>query len=499
MKTPDYSRLNPELCGGFRQKAADIGGGLATAATCAEGRGRARTEIPGKSFPGRFGARWSVFCFLVLLAGCVTQRIVWSPDGKQAAVIAGDDLYLCDPEGNLSSRLLSQVSIVAWFRDSRRLAIARGESCTNWIQLAAALSPQTIESIRRSGAELLSKLQSGDPNEILAAENRTGEKELVAARLLFLRDEDHGAALKLLKDAPQLKDLKANLSTLVVARVDNGHLEVGPVLAAEIGNIEEVRVSPNAAAIAYTVSPGEVTRLSVVDVNGGQPARVVATPAAVYPDWSPDGNSLVYITAANTNSGAADVTLAVLARRRVVNENGRVEIHGTQDELAGLLFNGLARVRCLRDGRILFASEEWRLPVTTNDLPQRQQLFALDPERQSTLTRLVPHGTQEQLPASLAYFEVSPDEKRVAVGGDKSMVAVFTLASGNVELVQAGTDTDLKSIPCWRSATELCYIAVQTANTNQHRADVALWQDGKTRLISQRWPESVRKGLLDQN
>jgi hypothetical protein len=186
-----------------------------------------------------------------------------------------------------------------------------------------------------------------------------------------------------------------------------------------------------------------------------------------------------------------------LTRRRVLNERGQVEIQNAKDDLAGLLFNDQARVRCLRDGRILFASEEWRLPVTTNDLPQRQQLFALDPERQSTLTPLVPRGTQEMLPAGLSYFEVSPDEKRVAVGGDKSRVAVFTLASGNVELLQDATDTDLKSIPCWRSASELCFIAIQSANTNQHKAEVALWQNGKTRFISRTWPEPARKGLLE--
>ena len=136
------------------------------------------------------------------------------------------------------------------------------------------------------------------------------------------------------------------------------------------------------------------------------------------------------------------------------------------------------------------------MPVTTNDLPQRQQLFALDPERQSTLTRLVPRGSEEQLPENLSDFEVSPDGKRVVVGGSKSQVAVLTLASGNVEVVQPGGDTDLKSIPCWRSATELCYVAVPTGSTNQP-SEVALWQNGKIRILSGHWPERVRKGLLE--
>jgi Tol biopolymer transport system component len=356
------------------------------------------------------------------------------------------------------------------------------------------LDSQTAESLRREAVELLGRLQAGDPQTVLEAEKHSGEKELVAARLLCLRAEHADAAVKLLKGAEPAA--RVQLSTLVVAQVDNGKLNAGPVLATEIGSIEDIRVSPKGTAIAFTASAGKGAHLSVCAVNGGQVPRVVAPHAAVYPDWSPDGNSLVYIAPASTNA-TDDLMLAILTRRSVLNERGQVEIQGAKEELAGLMFNDQSRVRCLRDGRILFASEEWRLPVTTNDLPQRQQLFAIDPERQSTLSRLVPRGTEEMLPASLACFEVSPDEKRVAVGGDKSMVAVLTLASGNVEILQAGTDTDLKSIPCWRSATELCYIAVQTAATNQHKADVALWQDGKTRVISQRWPEAVRKGLLD--
>jgi hypothetical protein len=106
------------------------------------------------------------------------------------------------------------------------------------------------------------------------------------------------------------------------------------------------------------------------------------------------------------------------------------------------------------------------------------------------------------LPANLSHFEVSPDEKRIAVCGDKSNVAVFTLANGNVEVVQEPADNDAKSpdtksIPCWRSATELCFIAIQNSNTNQPKADVGLWENGKTRLISRSWPAAARKGLLD--
>jgi len=443
-----------------------------------------------------FANKILVAAALLALAGCSSQRIVWSPDGKQAAVLCDDGLYLCDAEGKISGLLLPEVAAVSWFQDSRRLAVNRNQTCTNWQALAAVLSPQKLEDVKRAATELLAKLQPGNRDQVLKAEGGSNER-LFSARLLYLRDEGGDAALKLLEGAKQFEHPKVDVSTLAVAQVNNGILDVGPILASEIRDIGEIRVSPNSAAIAYTTEDG----LFVVAAGGGEPGRRLAETVAAYPDWSPDGNSLVYITTANTNSGD-DIKLGVLTRRRVLNESGQVEIQSNRVDLAGLVFNDQSRVRCLRDGRILFASEEWRLPVTTNDLPQRQQLFALDPERQSTLTPLVPRGTQEMLPANLSHFEVSPDEKRIAVCGDKSNVAVFTLASGNVEVVQEPADNDAKSpdtksIPCWRSATELCYIAIQNSNTNQPKADVGLWENGKTRLISRSWPAAARKGLLD--
>jgi dipeptidyl aminopeptidase/acylaminoacyl peptidase len=450
-----------------------------------------KTQTRSQRLRARFGATMMASVLFLVLAGCVTQRIVWSPDGKQAAVLTDAGLYLCDGDGTLSGLLLPDVAGVAWFKDSKRLAVARTQSCTNWQGLAAALSPHGREDVKRGAAGLLAKLQNGSRDQVLEAE-REAEKKQLPARLLYLRDEGGGDALKLLAGAKELKGLKADVITLAVAQVSNRAVNVGPILAGEIGDAMEIRISPNGAAIAYTTEDG----LSVVEAGGPEPGWLVAGKAAAYPDWSPDGNSLVYITTESTNS-AGGVELGVLTRQRVLDDSGRLKIESAKEELAGVLFDGSARVRCLRDGRILFASEEWRLPVTTNDLPQRQQLFALDPERQSTLTALVPHSTHEMLPANLSYFEVSPDEKRVAIGGDKGRVAVFTLATGNVDLVQDATDADLKSIPCWRSASELCYIAIPGAGTDSHKAEVALWENGKTRILSRSWPETARKGLLE--
>ncbi len=443
-----------------------------------------------------------LFSAVLVLAGCfATERIVWSPDGKRAAVLAEDGLYLCDPAGKLSGPFLSNVAAVAWFADSQRLAIAQNVTFTNWSTLAAALPADTRDALRREAAELLKKFQTDGAGDYLKGEAEPTKHPKSAALLLCLRDEQGEAVRNALKaDASKLQQLETVLCTLMVARVSEDHVEPGPVLARDFGMIWNIRIAPGGAAIAGTFIPGDIEkappRLVVLGSGGPEPMRNVDDAVALYPDWSPDGKSLVYIRAANTNS-SEDVVLASLTRRRVVNERGQIEVAKEREDLAGLVFNNEARVRCLRDGRILFASEEWRLPATTADLPQRQQLFALDPERQATLTPLVPLSTRETLPQGLSYFEVSPDEKRVAFAADKSVVAVFTLADGKVDVVQEDKGSDLKMLPTWRSATELCYVAVHAVGTNETRSEIALWQKGKTNVLSRDWPENVRKGLLE--
>src|SRR5664280_1224289 len=441
-------------------------------------------------------AFWFFPAVLLVIAGCVSQRIIWAPDGKQAAVIADDGLYLCDAQGKLSALLAPRATRAAWFKDSRRLAFVRVDRCTNWNGVASLLKPQVLDSIRQDAAGLAAKFRSRPVKEVVEAEKTEVGKDILAVRMLYLRDQSQEADLKSMRADAEWREIEADISTLVVATVGEGTLQAGPGIATEIGSVEDVRVSPTGAGIAFTVPAGRGARLLVCGADAGTPARVITSHCAEYPDWSADGNSLVYIAAANTNS-TDDLPLAVLTRRQVFDGGVQWAAKPAQDELAGLVFNDHTRVRCLRDGRIIFSSEEWRLPVTTNDLPQRQQLFALDPERQSTLTSLVPRGTQEMLPPSLSTFEVSPDDTRVAFGGDKGMVAVLTLASGNVEVLQNSSDAGLKSVPSWHSATELCYIGAQESKTNTIKWEVMLAGNGKTNVISRQWPDTVRKGFLD--
>ena len=450
-------------------------------------------------------AAFLLLAFLLVLTGCFeTQRVFWSPDGKQAVVLGGDDglLYLSDAQGNLSDQLLSNVETVAWFSDSRRLVLAREESYTNWSAISAVLLPEQRDTVRSLAERLLSQLESGKTLDQIGQDAKESDHPYLEACALYVRDEFPERLANALKNTTNnLDQVKAGLACLQTVRVDDRTIVPGPVLAREFSGVWNIRIAPNDQAIAYTTMEDEldVLALSVVPANGDQPAQLVDVFVSAYPDWTPDSQSLFYIRSASEHDSQKDLELASIVRRRVVDTNGAVNISNDTVEPAGLLFNPLAKVRCLRDGRIIFAAAELHLPATTDDMPQREQFFALDPQRQATLTPLVPRGNIGSLPESLAWFEVSPDEKQIVVGGEKSSVALFTIAGGGVAIVQPGSAKDTKIMPVWRVPDEFCYgfVFSRTNQTNvEIKTELALWQKGKPVILSTNWPEEVRKGLL---
>ncbi|MFO1478069.1 MAG: hypothetical protein U1F98_15640 [Verrucomicrobiota bacterium] len=450
------------------------------------------------------GARRNGWFALLLLAvsGCFTeQRVVWSPDGRRAAVLTQEGLRLCDGDGRLSPLLLAKpVSVAAWFGDSRQLLLATAEPCTNWAGISRALEPGKITALREYAVALRARFGSEKPAAVLAGER---DKSRLKAALLFLRDSDAaGAAIVAgLPASDATTNLEVTVGTVMLAEAGTNDLALGPTLATELGFIADLRLSPDDRWLAYTVSASdEAACLMVATARGGRPARPLSDYASLYPDWSADGRSVLFIALVNTNTPNDDVlSLATLTRQQVVDEAGALNPGGRGEELVGLVFNENARVRSLRDGRILFASEEWRLPATTKEMPQRQQLFSFDPAKQSTLTAVVPVGARENLPAGLGYFEVSPDQKRVVFAGGKGEIAVLTLASGEVEQVQGETGRDLKSLPSWRFPRELCYVSSSAAATNAAtgQSEVVLRENGKMRVLSAGWPAAARAGWLE--
>lgn len=440
------------------------------------------------------------FIFLLLpvvlfLAGCQdVKRILWAPDGNHAVILTGGDLYLCDGSGNLSDVVLSNIDNAAWFRDSQRLVLARQETRTNWSTLAVDLPSRTKEGVAKLSDVLLARLESGTPKDKLG-EGLDHEKQLLlSASLIYLRDERPTDTQKALGNSTnRFGDVKAKVHYLQLAHLSGDRVELDAVLSSDLGSVDEIRISPNDKFIAYADGREELIAISV---DGQETIRRVDKLSGSF-DWSPDSRSLAYIKP--EGSGSEDVVLSSLACRRVVDDGGHINIAKDAEDLAGMLNDGNNRVRWLRDGRIMFSAMEFHLPATTKEMPQRQLLFAVDPERQATLTRLIPRGVQEQLPEQLGTFELSPDETRLVVGGDENNVVVFTLASGNTTTVQPHRGKDVQLFPSWRGTNEICYADVsEPDNQGKPKVEVALWQAGRSNVVflSTNWPETIRTNWL---
>lgn len=431
---------------------------------------------------------------LALCGGCLEKRFVWAPDGSRAAVIGDGGLYLCDAEGHLSGLLAPQVYAVAWFNDSRRLVLARTRETSDWDTIAPTLGSERAGIEARADA-LWTDLAAGKPWGIVTLDLHGG-KGLVQ---VCLRHR-HGDGVRAKLDPAEWKaltDTSVELSEVVVARTENGKVEVESIRDTGYGKIQDLRVSPTGDAVMVTrdmVSSDDVETL-VLSLRSEGPAVRIAARTAAFPDWAVDGRSVLYVEA---SAGAADdaLELGVLTKRSVLDNEGRVAVAERPDYLAGLMFNRLTHVRCLRDGRILFNAVEISLPLAAADYggDQREQLFALDVTRQSTLVRLIPRKHELDIPQMLGFFEVSPDERQIVIEGVKGEICILTLATGEVKQVQDRAEENYQGLPAWRGPGEFTYVRRSERKEGQkpaRPAEVVLRRGDKETVLSQSWADDV--------
>jgi len=428
-------------------------------------------------------------------------------------VKGGDGLYLCDESGKLSERLLENVGSVAWLPDSQRIVLCRAVLVDGWDQVTPVLSPAQQEELQARAPNLRRDILTyrGDWKEFKSKslDGLTGGES--AALLVLVRDQHPDElAEKLGEKWEELRKLRPAVHLLQLGTVRDGRsLELGAVLARSVDPFEELRVSPSGRLVAYggPAAGSDPTRpLWVLPLDGSAPARLVAERTAMFSDWSADNRYLVYATTKTAASSEDDLRLGVVARRRVCEPDGTLLATMPEpEELAGVVFHNQMRVRCLQDGRILFASLEVELPCAANDMPQNAGLFALDPARLPGITRMVPRQAAQELPDATFLFEPSPDQQHVAIPGGDGRIAVLDLASGEVwELVSESEVDHLRTQPAWRRADELCFAVVPGPRTAKGRPEIVLakldWKtrNAQRRILSQDWPQEATVGFLTE-
>lgn len=448
-----------------------------------------------------------------VLAGCIPKRVVWSPDGKLAAVVGNDGLYLCDEDGNLSQRVAegveTEVTAAAWYPDSRRLLVVRQRPARTWEEVVAALPAGHQKDVKELAGQIRAAILDHDGRwdefSVPGSEKLTYQEQLSAK--LYVRDRlSDGLAEKMGEHWKDFSDVEASVNDLQVYEI------TGPMIAAprgivsqSVNSVGEPHISPDGRYVAYIseMAGTDFFRLWVVPADGSEGARPVDDLVAYFPDWSADGRYLVYAKATFAEAEGSDtVQLGSITRREVCDEQGALlEEFSGGDDLAGLIFSPWIKVCCLRDGRVLFASAEVALPATAKDMPEYASLFAVHPGRQATVTRVVPRSTSMiEFGAWLALgaFEVSPDEDRVTLLGEGGTVAVFDIATGHLERVQPDQfpsgqyGAKIPTPPVWRSSEQLCF-AVPTGSEmgSPERGEIVLWSREETRAISKSWPDEV--------
>jgi len=441
---------------------------------------------------------------LVLLSGCREEHVVWSPDGQHAVVMAQDGLHLSDAAGHLTPSLVPEVRHVAWLGDSTRLVLVRSHEFKDWATGTKLLGPVRTAALAAAAEAAWKEVVAGATWEAVLkkAPGETNEFYKV-----YLR-ERHGAELQARLTDQEWKNVGEQTlvaSELVMARLEGEKIVVVATLHDRMGELalDDIRLSPDGRAVAFTAQmmpESGNTELMLALLDASMPAVKVAGPFVLAPDWTADSRGLVSVEApvpANEEKGNTDgLTLGALVQRRVFDDTGHFAITQEPHYLAGVLVTGNTRVRCLRDGRILFNSAELTLPLAMGDYgDQRDQLFALDPARQSTLVRLIPRKYLADLPGDLGGFEVSPDEKRVLFGGNKGDVCVLTLASGEVEVVQRAGKDDMQTAPAWRSADEFTYEKRSSSSGDKRPVEIVRRRGEEETVLSAGWSDDFMKLL----
>jgi hypothetical protein len=487
----------------------------------------------------------------VAAADMPPTRVVWSPNGRVAAVLGGDGLRITDDSGKLSDVIMADADAIAWMDDSSRMIVAHTIKVKSWKEIKALASPWRSLRIGRE-ADALLRLVSPAPANWATTQpttSRSFSKELgQALRQAALRSASFDPAqqmalLHLLEDyehvlaeaaGDQWKEVRERIAAPITAfDVVSIDSKTGATEAKRIGTsldqVVQLEVRPDGKAFAWTAqkyatfaSETLPWRLNMMSLDGKafeEVAQIVSTIA-----WSQDGKHLL---SARVGSGMY-LNSGTVSMDHVTSERGEL-LDDIRSSGGAWLLTHRAQLCIGRVGDgVVFQSESASIPGTTFiggdgdeqyvGLPDR--LFRYDADR-NVVKALLPDKSYEAV-GQVDYFQVSPDGKRIlAVAG--GYLAVVWLDNGAVlglvgqpSVVSAPRGTSgtggrlgTYTMPVWRSNDEICFVA----NTHHRPGSTSelficrLPKDSTGKVsrdidlvsISKNWPQSVRAGLLDRH
>lgn len=387
---------------------------------------------------------------LVVLLGCkdLPQEILaWSPDARHFLLWRDGKFQLHSADGKAIGHMIDSTAMPQWLPDSRRICFASPADEKSWSRIAPLITADQREKTAALARDILKKFS--DTQDFAAAFNMQNNRTDNALAMLYLR-------------AHHWETIQPELQKLEQKSIDCSLLETAPVaqdgtigkptpLAATL-DIRTIRISPDGQHAALVVADQWAKKnvLYVATLAGFDPLLLLAEDVALYPGWTGDSRSIVY-AAFRQDDNDATPTIGSINRRPACDDWGNlIEKPEKPQMLALSMTTEHTRIHCLDDGRIIFSGHEINLPTTPNDLPQHGQLFALDPARSSTVTRLIPRQAAKDIDIFADFFAVSPDGKQVAIIA-ADLINLVSLTTGEATTFKSGAlHNSYGSVPAWR-------------------------------------------------
>ncbi len=464
--------------------------------------------------------RHAKFIVALLLALCIggcwpEEKIIWSPDGRKAVVLAGDGMYLCDAEGNISGLVVEGVSAVDWLGEgSDALVTVKRVEIKNWKQAQKILPKEEIAAAKKRAAELLREIlaHQGDMEDFKPSEHTRFDR---LATVYLRHQKDKKLFEKLGDKTKELRQMTAAAGIIQKYKVDGLDVTAGKKILSIAENLIALRVSPGGEAVSF-LGPDEkinsdVSALYLVSVEGGR-ARLVDRSVAMGFDWTPDGHRLVYIQGPRRKgflTSAKESYLGRLCRMPVTDAGEQVDGQGKSEPLAALVYNDLTGLRCLSDERVLFASREVTLPAVVSEFRQtdgqgsQTGLFILSYEQEPSVKAVLDDEQLAELHEKnfdLTFFSVNPAGTKAAIKSADWNVAIIELKKGTVKIIDSGVKEKpdrLMALPTWRGDEELCFVVPPGSKYGtEDRPEVVLWSEGKTRRVSESWDDDIVESFV---